>query len=79
MGSYEGLFKVPIVEAPSFDGTRDTSITFQNEVDGIIDDLLELFGVRHHRLDPGNREGWVDVVMSAMELPLQPPQLDIFL
>ncbi len=79
MKGYEGLFKVPIVEAPSFDGTRDTSVTFQKEVDTIIDDLLEVFGVSHHRLDPGHRDGWVAAVMSAMELPLQPPQMEIFL
>lgn len=78
MDSYEGLFKVPIVEAPSFDGTRDTSVTFQNEVDAIIDELLGVFDVPHHRLDKRDRDGWVDAVMSAMEMPLRPPQIDIF-
>ena len=78
MNSYGGLFKVPILEAPSFDGTRDTSVTFQNEVDAIIDELLGVFDVAHHRLDPRDRDGWVDAVMSAMEMPLRPPQIDIF-
>jgi len=76
--TYDGLFKVPIVGEPSFDGTRDTSTTFQTEVDVVIDELIEDLGVSCHRLDAADREGWVDAVLGAMGLPLQPPQMDIF-
>lgn len=78
MGSYGALFKVPILHAPSFDGTRDTSETFQGEIDRIIDELLIELKVPHTRLDPDDRDGWVDVVMKIVGLPLQPPQIDIF-
>ncbi|MCJ7628576.1 MAG: ATP-binding protein [Longimicrobiales bacterium] len=78
MGSYDGLFKVPVLHPPSFDGTRDTSGSFQMEVDQIIDGLLEEFEVSHHRLDPQERDGWVDVVIRAVGLPLTPPQIDFF-
>ena len=78
MLTYDGLFKVPIVAAPSFDGTRDTSATFQAQVDRVIDDLLEALGIACHRLDPADRDGWVDAVLRAVRLPLQPPQMDIF-
>jgi nicotinamide riboside kinase len=78
MGTYDGLFKVPIVAEPSFDGTRDTSATFQSDVDQVIDELLEALGIRCHKLDPADREGWVDAVMRTVGLPLQPPQIDIF-
>ena len=79
MGSYQALFKVPILHPPSYDGTRDTSGTFQLEVDRLIDQLLEELRVPHIRLEPGDREGWVDTVVEAVGLPLEPPQIDIFL
>ena len=78
MRSYDGLFKVPIVAEPSFDGTRDTSATFQAEVDEVIDGLLDDLGVPCVRLDATDRDGWVDAVLQAVGLPLQPPQMDIF-
>ena len=78
MGSYSGLFKVPILHTPSFDGIRDTSGTFQTEVDLAIDELLRELRVSHHRLDPSDRDGWVDVVIGSVGLPLKPPQMDIF-
>lgn len=78
MESYHGLFKVPILHPPSFDGIRDTTGTFQEEVDGVIDSLLEEFGVPHRSLDPENREGWVDDVIRSVGLPLRPPQIDFF-
>lgn len=78
MATYDGLFKVPIVQPPSFDGTRDTSGSFQGEVDRTIDELLTELGVSCHRLDPTDRDGWVDRVLRAVGLPLAPPQMDIF-
>ncbi|GMV04137.1 MAG: hypothetical protein AMXMBFR53_04180 [Gemmatimonadota bacterium] len=78
MGTYQALFKVPILHAPSFDGTRDTSATFQSDIDGVIDGLLEALEVPCLRLDPGCRDGWVDEVLKAVSLPLEPPQIDIF-
>jgi nicotinamide riboside kinase len=78
MTTYDGVFKVPIIEPPSFDGTRDTSEIFQREVDDIIEQLLDTFDVRCHRLDPGDRPGWPDTVVRAMGLPTHPPQIDIF-
>jgi nicotinamide riboside kinase len=78
MGSYTALFKVPILHAPSFDGTRDTSSTFQVEVDEIIDELLAQFGVPFHLLNPKNRNSWVDAVVERAGFPEHPPQIDIF-
>jgi nicotinamide riboside kinase len=78
VGTYDGLFKVPILQAPSFDGTRDVSAEFQVEVDRTIDGLLEDFGVACRRLDPAQRDGWVDAVLRAMDLPASPPQIDLF-
>jgi nicotinamide riboside kinase len=78
MKTYDALFKVPIIAVPSFDGTRDTSAAFQAEVDWIIDELIEDLRLPCHRLDPGDRDGWVDAVLTAVGLPLQPPQMDIF-
>ncbi|MDH3497776.1 MAG: ATP-binding protein [Gemmatimonadota bacterium] len=79
VGTYSGLFKVPVLEAPSFDGTRDVSHTFQMEIDWVIEDLLEVFHVPCQRLDPAaDRDGWVDAVLQSMDLPLEPPQIDLF-
>jgi len=79
MGSYTGLFKVPVLNPPSFDGTRDTGGAFQAEVDLLIDQLLFELAVPFHHLDPDHRDGWVDTVIQAVDLPLEPPQIDFFI
>jgi GTPase SAR1 family protein len=78
VGTYDGLFKVPILGLPTFDGTRALSVNFQTEVDRIIDELIEEIGVRCHRLDPARRDAWVDTVLAVMGLPVRPPQIDLF-
>lgn len=78
IGTYDGLFKVPVLSEPSFDGTRDLSGAFQSEIDRVIDDLLEELEVPCHRLSPEHRAGWADVVLTTMGLPLRPPQIDLF-
>ncbi len=76
--TYDRLLKVPIIDAPTFDGRRDTSETFQRDIDRIIDALAEEFGVTCHALDPDARDSWVDTVLTVSGLPLHPPQIDLF-
>lgn len=76
--TYTALFKVPVLEAPSFDGTRAVSRSFQMEIDGIIDELLAAFRVDVLPLDPADRDGWIPTVMHALDLPMRPPQIDLF-
>jgi len=76
--TYTALFKVPVLEAPSFDGTRAVSRSFQMEIDGIIDELLGAFAVDALPLDPADRDGWIPTVMHALDLPMRPPQIDLF-
>ena len=76
--TYDALFKVPVLEAPSFDGTRAVSRTFQTEIDATIDELIVAFDVNVIPLDPANRESWIPTVMRTLELPLKPPQIDLF-
>ena len=78
VGSYDGLFKVPVLQAPTFDGKRDVSAEFQREIDRTIEELLAAFSVDCHRLSPDSRDGWVESVLRAMRLPLHPPQIDLF-
>jgi hypothetical protein len=75
---YDALFKVPVLDAPSFDGTRAVSRTFQMEIDATIDELLTAFDVQVLQLDPADREGWIGVVMHRLGLPRQAPQIDLF-
>ncbi len=76
--TYTALVKVPVLQPPSFDGTRAGSRDVQLEIDRGIDDLVEAFGVPVHRLDPHDRPGWVEAVLHAVSLPLEPPQIDLF-
>jgi predicted ATPase len=76
--SYDFLFKVPVLDAPSFDGTRAVSRNFQMEIDTTIDELISSFGVDVIPLDPADRDGWIPTVMRTLELPLKPPQIDLF-
>jgi len=78
VATYDGLFKVPVIEPPSFDGRRDVSTEFQHAIDATIDQLAGALGIAWHRLDPANREGWIDAVLVASGLPLHPPQIDLF-
>ncbi|MBA3646514.1 MAG: ATP-binding protein [Gemmatimonadaceae bacterium] len=75
---YNRLFKVPVLDAPSFDGMRAVSRAFQLEIDETIDRLLVEFDVKVTRLDPNAREGWVGTVMDSLGLPKHPPQIDLF-
>lgn len=76
--TYTALFKVPVLEAPSFDGTRAVSRGFQMEIDGIIDELLAAFNVEVLPLDATDRDGWIPTVMHSLDLPMRPPQIDLF-
>ncbi len=81
VGTYGGLFKVPVVEAPAFDGMRDVSGAFQAEIDRLIDGLLEELAVPCHRLEPapaGGRDEWIETVLRASGYPAKPPQIDLF-
>ncbi len=55
MKTYSHLFKVPIVSAPAFDGTRDTSAAFQRAIDEEVDGLIERFGIKVYQLAPEDR------------------------
>lgn len=76
--TYDALFKVPILSAPSFDGTRAVSPSFQVEIDSTIDRLLSDFGVQVMPLDPRDRDGWIPVVLRSLGFPSRPPQIDLF-
>lgn len=78
VGTYTGLFKVPVLQPPTFDGTRAVSPTFQMEIDAGIDRLIAAFEVPVHRLDARNRPGWVEEVLEQSKLPLEVPQIDLF-
>ncbi|HVF40357.1 MAG TPA: AAA family ATPase [Gemmatimonadaceae bacterium] len=75
---YNALFKVPVLDAPSFDGTRAVSRNFQMEIDEHINRLINAFGVEVLPLDPADRDGWINFVMDTLGMPLRPPQIDLF-
>jgi GTPase SAR1 family protein len=78
VGTYDTLIKVPVLQPPSFDGTRAVSPAFQLEIDAGIDALIAAFGVAVHRLDAADRPGWIEATLRAAGLPLVPPQIDLF-
>jgi thymidylate kinase len=76
--SYHALFKVPVTSAPTFDGKRAVSPTFQQQIDHLIDDLVQELGVTVHHLDPSDRAGWTAAALEHLGLPTTPPQIDLF-
>ena len=76
--TYNALFKVPVLDAPSFDGTRAVSQSFQLEIDETIDELVTVFGVEVTNLDSTDRDGWITTVIESLGLPTKPPQIDLF-
>ena len=75
---YDALFKVPVLQAPSFDGKRAVSPAFQLEVDATIERLIVAFGVEVVRLDAADRDGWMGTVVETLRLPSRAPQVDLF-
>ncbi len=78
MGTYTLLVKVPVIAPPAFDGTRDTSVDFQLGIDRLIDQLMAEFSLPRLDLPAENRDGWMVRVLEELDLPGQPPQLDLF-
>ncbi len=78
MKSYHLLVKVPVMSAPRFDGTRDVSVTFQQAIDRLIDELVSDYGLSCLQLPADDRSGWVAAVLSSLRLPSEAPQLDLF-
>lgn len=76
--TYDFLFKVPILQAPRFDGTRDLSEEFQAGIDTQIDSLLVRFGIRCERLDPAGRARWPEEILRRAGLPATRAQFDLF-
>lgn len=78
VNTYSGLFKIPVLQTPSFDGTRDVSATFQSEIDRVLEELIEAFDVPVLRLGRESRDHWIDQVLGHLDLPHTPPQIDLF-
>ncbi|BAH39943.1 MAG TPA: hypothetical protein DGD08_12660 [Gemmatimonas aurantiaca] len=78
VSGYQALFKVPVLSAPTFDGKRAVSPSFQHEIDAIIDDLVRDLGIAVHHLDPQDRDQWTAHALLQLGLPTQPPQIDLF-
>ena len=78
MRTYTHLFKVPIVDAPSFDGVRDTTREFQEAIDREVEGLLERFQVPVLRLEAHERAAWIERVAEYIGAPPVPPQMPLF-
>lgn len=75
MESYDLLFHVPIVTAPSADGVRATDPIFQVAVDERLRAELEKRKLPTLYLDPSHRDGWLQLAEQEVLGRLDPPQL----
>lgn len=76
--SYTLLVKVPLWQKPRFDGVRATDLTFQEEIDREVDRLVAELHPPCLRLLPRDRDAWIVKVLKELQLPLEPPQVDLF-
>lgn len=76
-GTYDALFRVPIVGDPRFDGVRDTDLAFQHGIDELLGATLGEWGVAYHDLDVADRNGWITFVLDQI-LPVLKPQELLF-
>ena len=76
--TYTHMIRVPIVDPPMFDGTRDTSREFQEAIDRTVDSLIERFRVPVHRLNPAERGEWIEHVGAVIGVIPTPPQMGLF-
>jgi thymidylate kinase len=64
--TYTRLFKVPVWKPPAFDGTRDTGLEFQREVDETIEALIADWKIDVVRLDAQAPQNWTDEVLREL-------------
>ena len=77
MDSYDLLVHVPVVEAPSADGLRATDPSFQAAVEDRLGLEVERRGLKVHKLETQQREGWLDSAERWIDEALRPPQLQL--
>lgn len=75
---YTLLVKVPIWQPPRFDGVRALDLSFQREIDEEVERLLETWRPPLFRLKAADLDEWVPQVITALGLPLVPPQVELF-
>jgi hypothetical protein len=66
MKSYQLLFKVPMVDAASADGVRDTDEFFMRSIDAMVDSLLADMKVESILLPADARASWNDLALDAV-------------
>lgn len=66
LASYDLLVKVPVVGTASADGVRDTDAAFVGAIDALVDTLLAEKDTPHLRLDPADRERWMDQICDRV-------------
>ncbi len=76
--SYAGLFKVPLWQVPSWDGTRDTDEAFQRGIDETIDGLVSDLRLDVSPLSSTDPDGWVEEILGALGFDTTPRQTRLF-
>ncbi len=77
MARYDLLVHVPIVSSPCPDGIRSQNTSFQAAIDQRLDRELNLRGLLALRLDPQERDRWLDSVEVEVWARLRPTQLPL--
>lgn len=77
LSTYDLLVHVPIVDPLRSDGIRSPDPTFRQAVEDRLQRELAGRNLPLLRLDPGNREGWVDAVEADVRERLKPAQLEL--
>ena len=77
MSGYDLLFHVPILDTPKADGIRATDPSFQRAVDQRLILELEKRRVTPAKLDPVDRENWLNIVEKIVWQHIAPPQLEL--
>lgn len=75
--SYDLLVHVPIVDRLRSDGIRSPDPTFRQAVEERLQQELAQRELSLLRLDPTQREGWVDAVEAEVRERLKPAQLEL--
>jgi predicted ATPase len=76
--TYTHLIKIPIVDAPSYDGVRDTNRLFQEAIDAEVEGLVARFGLAMHRLATDQRPRWIEHVAEIVGVPPASSQIGLF-
>jgi len=75
--TYDLLIHVPLWSTPSFDGVRAVDPRFQQEIEDLLDEMIDIYSLKPLRLNAKTPDTWGADIERAL-VPVLEPNLPLF-